>query len=352
MIREAITAEGREENIEALQQAMASSNDLLSVLNTILEISNIESDELVLSNSLFKMEDVADDVNNLISSLCRVKGVAWEPHTATINNLSVEGDRIRLMQALIILLRNAVKFANEEDGKVSFTINLIEETDNTAVIGFEVSDNGIGMTAKKLGELSQIFALDNKQINYSSSEIMLSACNSIVKAMGAQIMVESKPGMGTRFSFVLNLTKAVLSAQPEEIDIDNLDFTGKRVLVVDDVLINRVILKNILTQIGIESIEAKDGKEAFDLFLAEPESIHLILMDIMMPVMDGYEATQKIRASGVPNARTIPIIAVTALSYKEDVDVAINVGMDFHLGKPVEPNALLFNVARFLKRNL
>ena len=191
---------------------------------------------------------------------------------------------------------------------------------------------------------------------------MLSACSRIVKAMGAQIIVESETNTGTGgearpdwasatgscLSFSLNFPKASMPDQPEEIDFTDVDFTGKRVLIADDVSVNREILKFILDETGIDTIEAKDGKEAVDIFLANPESIDLILMDIMMPNMDGYEATHEIRASGLPNSQTVPIIAVTALSYKEDVDAAMNAGMNSHIEKPVEPKTLLITLKRFL----
>ena len=351
MIKEAIIANDDITKSKALQQAFASSNDLLSVLNTILEISNIESGSLILSNSPFLMGMVVLEINNLISLLCKAKGVLWEPRINVPGTLSLEGDKIRLMQVLAILLRNAVKYANEEQGRVLFIIDLESETKETVCIRFEVYDNGIGMTEKKLGELTQMFALNSDDIHYSSSEIMLSACSRIVKAMGSQIMVESKTDnykSTSCFSFTLNLPKATMPAQPEEMDISKIDFSKKRVLIADDVRVNRTVLINMLSQTGMEIIEATDGKEAIDIFLVESENIDLILMDIMMPNMDGYEATQQIRASGLPKALTVPIIAVTTRSYKEDVDMAINSGMNYHLEKPVEPKTLLSVIRRFL----
>jgi len=129
-----------------------------------------------------------------------------------------------------------------------------------------------------------------------------------------------------------------------------LDFSGKRILVVDDIPINRTVLKNILLPMGADIIEVKDGRQAVDVFYAESDSIDIILMDIMMPNLDGYKATEEIRTSGLPNARTVPIIAVTTLAFQEDIDAAINAGMDFHLEKPFEPQKLLFTLMRFLSQ--
>ena len=335
MIREAISTAENKKTIEALHHALSSSNDLLSVLTTILEISNIESGELVLSNTPFAINGVADDIDKFLSTLCRAKGIVWEQNVDIPENLLVNGDRLRLMQALTILLRNAVDYAGEKNGRVGFTIKLLAVTEDTASVLFQVCGNDTGRNAGK-------------------SEIMLSACNIIVKAMGSQISVKSRPGTGSCFSFTLDFARAAMDVQQEKVNLDRLDFTGKQILVVDDIEVNRAILKNILSIKGAEIVEASDGKEAVEIFLTEPENIDLILMDIMMPDMNGYEAARAIRfleakwKTEKNPLRRIPIIAVTALTYREDRDAVVESGMDFHLKKPVEPEALLSCLARFL----
>ncbi|MCL2093610.1 MAG: response regulator [Treponema sp.] len=350
MIREAMMADDQKQGIHALQQAVVSSNDLLSVLNTILEISNIDSGKLVLEKKPFRIREVASEISILLSSLCRARIITWEPRILT-EDLLVEGDRIRLMQALTIMLRNAVKFSAEEGGRVSFSIEQLNLNEEQVSLRFGVVDNGIGMTERKLEELYHIFNNDPEYVEYSSSEIMLSACNSIVNAMGSRINVESRSGSGSVFSFTLELPLAAAQVQNEEPDLNVENLAGKRILVVDDIRVNRTVLRNILSQRGLEIIEAQDGQEALELFKNQAQEIDLILMDIMMPVMDGYEAARAIRASALPRGRSIPIIAVTSLSYKEDVDEALNAGMNFHLEKPVDPQVLIVTLARFLLRN-
>ena len=129
-----------------------------------------------------------------------------------------------------------------------------------------------------------------------------------------------------------------------------MDFTGKRILLVDDIPANRIVLKDILIPTGAEIIEAKDGRQAVDIFIEEAENIDLILMDIMMPKINGYEAAEEIRTSGLPNARVVPIIAVTTLAFQEDIDAATKSGMDFHLEKPFETQKLLFTIMSFLSQ--
>ena len=360
MIRDAMTAKDQSVRAGALHQAYASSYDLLSVVNTILEISNIENGNLIISHSPFFIGKVAVEINSIMSILCKDKGIIWEPQINISGQLSLDGDRIKLLQVLVILLKNAVLYANEVNGKVSFAIDLLEETEKTAKIRFEVSDNGIGMTENRLKVLSQIFSLENNNIHYDSGEIMLSACGSIIKAMGSQIIVANKNGTaynsrinkstGSCFSFSLSFPKAEMPPVPEEIKIDKINFTEKRVLIVDDIKVNRNVLKNSLLSTGISTIEAASGKEAVDIFQAESEDIDLILMDVMMPKMNGYEAARAIRASGLPKAQSVPIIAVTALSYNDDINASINAGMNAHIAKPVEPDLLLLTLVKFLEK--
>ena len=358
MIKEAITAEEGNIKAQSLHRALASSNDLSLVLDTILEIPNIESGQINLSNSPFEIGKVLLDLNNLIYAQCKAKGIHWEPQFNVAGTLSLSGDRTKLTQILTIMLRNSVNQANEGKAKVSLRIDLLEETDETACLRFEVSDNSTDMTAKKLQDLTRMFEPGSDNTGLNSSEILLSVCCNIVKAMGSQVKVENKQGLNKRstdlesgdscLSFSVTFPKAVMAAPPAEIGKSKVGLPGKRILVVDDGPVNRKTLKNLLTKVGIETIEAADGKEAVKIYMEESKGIDLILMDVMMPVMNGYEATREIRDSGLPNAKSIPIIAITSMTFRENADAAIKAGMDFHIEKPVEPETLLSTLKRFI----
>jgi len=346
LIKEALSLQEPKARKAVLEQAYASSNDLLSVLNTILEISNIESGNLVLAYTPFVLNEALLEIQNVIQTLCMAKGIAWEPRFKIPKNLTVRGDKIRLMQALAILLRNAVKYASEEYGRVTFIVEPINETSDRASFRFEIRDNGIGMTAKKLGELTQIFSTEESDLRFGLTEIMLSVCSNIVKAMGGHITVESSQGEGLRpsgasLSFPIEFEKAPLPAPLSMDSFTHRDYTGRCALVVDDVGTNRTVLRHILSQKGMDIIEARDGFEALSIFKEDHQKIDIILMDIMMPNMDGHEATTEIRSSGLEKGQVVPIIAVTTRSYKEDVDASAHAGMNYHLEKPVDPDKLL-----------
>ena len=350
MINEAISADEPERRKEALNQALSSSSDLMAVINTILEISNIESGSLILSSEPFLLSKTAAEISSFISVLCRAKGLKWEQEIHISGIQSLKGDRIRLMQVLTIMLRNAVKFAREENGKVSFWMDVLEETETDVCIRFKIIDNGIGMNDGKLNELREIFSDDSNGMNYSSGEIMLSACSGIIKAMGSNIMVESRKDMGSRFMFDLRFPKLSMPYGNEEPEPASIDFSGMYVLIVDDIKVNRTVLRHIISKTGMKIIEAKNGIEAVEIFMLKAKNIDIILMDIMMPEMDGYEATMKIRNSGLEKGNTVPIIAVSTRSYREDIEAAIESGMNYHLEKPVESGLLLHCMAKFLKK--
>ena len=348
--RESMNTTDREKKIDASSQIIASSQELLSVLNIILEVSNIESGQLTLSNAPFRIHDLIHDLDELISTQCRVKNIQWAPSSTVPGGLVVEGDKTRLAQVLAILLKNAVKYTDEQ-GAVIFSAKFLDESEDTACIRFDIADTGIGMTEKECAELSNMFAADDSsKIQYSSKGVMLSVCDGIVRAMGGHINVKSEAGKGSAFSFELCLQKAVMLEEAEEIGSADVDFTGRQILVVDDVATNRFIVNCLLAPTGARIIEAGNGAEAVELFSANLEYIDLILMDITMPNMDGYEATRKIRASGLPTAHSVPIIALTAHTYQEDIEAAIESGMNAHLGKPVEPERLISVMRQYLHK--
>jgi CheY-like chemotaxis protein len=254
------------------------------------------------------------------------------------------------------ILNNAVKFT-EKGGEVRFAVELEEEAEKAVKIRFTVSDTGIGLSPEQQARLFQAFAPVNKEIyvKYGGVGAKLSICQSIVEMMGGRITVESEIGKGSNFSFTVVFDKAEIQErdtlpptavkQPEP-----AIFSGKKILVVDDVMTNRAVVKIALKGTGVDVIEAKDGLEALEKVTSLEDEISLILMDISMPNMDGYEAARAIRAMDAGWAKTIPIIALTAHTYQEDVNAALEAGMDFHLGKPVNFDILLSTVTRYLTK--
>jgi CheY-like chemotaxis protein len=262
------------------------------------------------------------------------------------------------MQALGNILNNAVKFTGE-GGEVRFAVGLKEETEKTIRIRFTVSDTGIGISPEQQERLFQAFVPVDREVSikYGGVGAKLSICQSIVGMMGGIITVESEIGKGSVFSFEIVFDKAEAQIAGEDSPEPRydaakqpaaVDFSGKKILVVDDVMTNRTVVKIALRDTGAETIEAKDGLQALEIVTNLNGAIDLILMDISMPDMDGYEATRRIRALDTPWAKTIPIIALTAHTYQEDVEAALEAGMDFHLGKPLNFDTLFFTIERFL----
>jgi signal transduction histidine kinase/ActR/RegA family two-component response regulator len=353
-------ADNTEKVIQALKQILNSSQHLLTILNDILDISNIESGKLTLSRDVFSMTDVCRSLNDLVRLQCRAKGLSFFPDTYKVTDVIVWGDRVRLMQAVGSILNNAVKFT-EKGGEVRFAAELEEEAEKTAKIRFTVSDTGIGLSPEQRQRLFQAFAPVDKEtyVKYGGVGAKLSICQSIVEMMGGSITVDSEVGKGSIFSFAINFDKAEPEGQeklrePSSPVVEKqpvlANFSGKKILVVDDVMTNRAVVKIALKDTGADVVEAKDGLEALEKVNSMADEINLILMDVSMPNMDGYEATRAIRAMDVGWAKTIPIIALTAHTYQEDVNAALEAGMDFHLGKPVNFDILLSTVTRYLSK--
>jgi signal transduction histidine kinase/ActR/RegA family two-component response regulator len=353
-------ADDQEKVVLALRQILASSQRLLTILNDILDISNIESGKLTLSRDAFSLADVCRSLNDLTRLQCRAKDIVFFPDTYQASNLIVWGDRLRLIQAAGNILNNAVKFT-EKGGEVRFTATVITQTEKTAKLRFTISDTGIGISPEQQKILFEAFSppVKDASVKYSSMGVNLSICQSIVEMMGGTITIESETGKGSVFSFEIIFDIAGENDQTLPGDdngsppipgkhLSGRDFSGKKILVVDDVKANRAVVKIALRGTGAEVIEAGDGREAIEIVTGMAEEIDLILMDVSMPIMNGYEAARAIRAMNTGWARTIPIIALTAYAYLEDVDEALDAGMDFHLGKPLSFDTLLSTIGRYL----
>jgi CheY-like chemotaxis protein len=358
------TAGDEEKVVQALREILSSSQHLLTILNDILDISNIESGKLTLMRDVFSMADVCRGLNDLTRLQCAAKNITFFPENYQVANTVVWGDRVRLMQAAGNILNNAVKFTNS-GGEIHFAAELKEQTDTAVRIRFVISDTGIGISPERQKNLFQAFISVDRDvsINYGGIGAKLSICERIIEMMGGHITVESELGKGSVFSFEISFDKAEsedLNASLDEfqnsppaqgappVQPTGIDFSGKKILVVDDVAANRAIVRLALKNTGADIIESKDGQQALEIVKKLAESIDLILMDISMPNMNGYDATRAIRALNDDWAKTIPIIALTAHTYQEDVEAALEAGMDFHLGKPVNFNILLSTMERYL----
>ena len=332
-----------------VNQIEMSSKHLLSLLNDILDISKIEAGKIELDMERFSLPKLVDTIESIIRSRCQEKNLTFSVSMESLSCQNFIGDPLRLRQVLINLLGNAVKFT-PECGTVDFHLRQVERKDNRALIEFTVSDTGIGIDLKQFATLFKPFEQAGSQITrqYGGTGLGLSISRSIVRLFGGDITVSSEPEQGSQFRFALWMEEAEDETEHDTDAIDVSGLAGKRILLVDDVVINRIIVMELLDAFELSIDEAGDGTEAVEKFIASPEGYYdLILMDVLMPHMNGYNAARAIRELDREDAGTVPIVAMTANAFKEDVDRAIASGMNEHMAKPLEYDKLLEIVARF-----
>ncbi len=344
-------ADNKEKVIWSLEQILSSSDHLLAIINDVLDMSKIESGKLEINDAPFKLLDAFSEVYSIIRTRCDEKDIRFEKDTSKLPDITVIGDKLRVKQVLINLLGNAVKFTNK-GGWVILSADVLSDTDKNIVVSFSVADNGIGMTNDQVDNLFIPFEQADSTIaaRYGGTGLGLSISKNLVCAMNGEITVESEFAVGSTFSFHVSFEKTDIKLNAEETKQDAIDIAGSRVLIVEDVEINKIILNEILSSMGVFCEEAQNGKAALDKFVnSTPGYYNLILMDILMPELNGYEATTKIRSSNHADAETIPIIAMTANAYKEDVEEAFASGMNDHLSKPIDIRILLATIAKHIK---
>ena len=344
----------------ALREIENASTHLLGLLNNVLDMSKIESGKFELLNEVFELKGSVDEVADLIKPRCEEKKIRLDANFENIKNYRVMGDKLRLNQILINLLGNAVKFT-QKNGTVVFFISIEEETEDAVKVHFNISDNGIGMTEDQISKLFKTFSQADSNIvkRFGGTGLGLSISQNLAAMMGGKIIVKSRPEEGSSFMFTLifNKAKDVMAEKTGDV---TPDFSGKRILVVEDIEINRIILQELLGDTNVLIEEAQDGKAAVTAFSSQPQGyFDLIFMDVQMPVMDGYEATRMIReieaerrnedsALSSEFQKAIPIIAMTANAYREDIEKALASGMDGHLSKPIDLKAVMLTLSEKL----
>ena len=342
------TQDKAQKSVEEISKASA---HLLGIINDILDMSKIESGKFEIVREPFSLKESMSEVSSIILQRCKEKFITFDSNTAALPDIYLIGDKVRIKQVLINLLGNAVKFT-QTDGAIRFLINIEEQENKQVQIGFTIEDSGIGMTEEQMKKLFVAFEQADPTIalRFGGTGLGLAISQNLVRLMGGEITVQSDMGKGSEFHFVLELPiSKQVERKTEEVDFGAFDLTGKRVLLVEDIEINRIIIKELLGKSNVQIEEATDGQNALALFEASPIGYYsLVLMDIQMPIMDGYEATREMRKILRSDAKTIPILAMTANAYQEDIDKALAVGMNGHLSKPIDLAVLLRTLRRVL----
>ncbi|MBQ9210561.1 MAG: response regulator [Clostridia bacterium] len=339
-----------------LEKIGASARHLLGLINDILDMSRIESGRMALKNEEFRFADMLAEINTMMGSQCREKGLIYEHEALGAIDDYYIGDVMKIKQVLINILGNAVKFT-PVGGKVTFRAEKTGAQRGQADFRFTVQDTGIGMEAEYLPRIFDPFSQERESMGnrYGSTGLGLAITKSIVEIMNGTIQVQSRKGEGSQFTVTIALTESdrPKEAPPEEATAETpeADLSGRRILLAEDIFINAEIMKQLLSMREAQVDHAENGKIALEMFENSPEGTYdAVLMDIRMPEMDGIEATRAIRALPRGDAREIPIIALTANAFDEDVQQTLRAGMDAHLSKPVEPDQVYDTLSRLIRQ--
>ncbi len=338
-----------DELLSHVQQIETSSTHLLGLLNDILDISKIEAGKIELSETSFDMSKMVNDVAEIIRPRCESKNITFDVLMEGFEQQHFISDELRLRQVLINLLGNAVKFTPEL-GSITFLVRQLANENGKSHVYFAVRDSGIGISDEVLEHLFTPFEQGSGYITrtYGGTGLGLSISRSIAMLLGSDIEVSTEVNKGSEFSFKLWILedKDMISSATSD---DVLILPGKRILLVDDVDINRMIASELLSPFELEIDEADDGTTALETFSNSPEGYYdLIFMDLQMPKMNGYAAAEAIRSLPRADALTVPIVAMTANAFQEDIDMTIAHGMNAHVAKPIDMEKLTHTLKVFL----
>lgn len=330
---------------ECISKIDSSSRYLLSLINDILDMSRIESGRMLMKTEEIRMEQFIDAINSICYAQAQPKGVDYECIVGPNLCSSYLGDSTRLQQVLVNMLSNAIKFT-DKGGRVTFSVTQRDLNGSSAALRFVISDTGVGMSEDFMPHIFEPFSQEHtgSANSYGGTGLGLSISKSMIDLMGGKISVRSIQGVGTEFTVDVTLGLAEQDRQQYEEreetsrEANDYDFTGKRILLAEDNALNTEVAVLLLESRGAKVDTVDDGIHAIERFAKSKEGYYdAILMDIWMPYMDGLTAAQNIRKLRNRDAKTIPIIAMTANAFEEDIEKSKKAGMNAHLTKPIEP---------------
>ena len=335
-----------------IQKILTSSDYLQALMDNVLRMSKLESGEILFEDKPFDLVAVIQDTADFIAVQAENQGVRFTMDCSAITHPHVIGSQMHLRQVMQNILSNAVKF-NRNHGTVTATCREVSCQDNVMAFEFVCADTGIGMSKEFQSHLFEPFTQEGESARsrYNGAGLGLSIVKEILDKRGGTISVVSTQGHGSTFTVTLPLKVDPSFTVPEQEVTGSI--AGTKVLLVEDNEINMEIAHYLLEDKGAIITEAHNGREALDAFAnAEPGTFDVILMDIMMPEMDGLEATKRIRALHRQDAATIPIFAMTANSFLDDIHHYRLAGMNEHLPKPLNPEQLIATIYRYCKKAL
>lgn len=354
-----------------LEKAEIAAKQLLTLINDVLDLSSIESGKIHLIAKPFNLKEFIKTLSNLFYHQAKTAGISFQVNTKTIKNEIIIGDQLRLTQILNNILSNAIKFT-PAGGAIHFTITEEKNNDTQILFTFKIKDTGIGIDPQCIETIFNPYEQleNNSKPELKGSGLGLSIAKNLVSLLNGAITVESEINKGSTFTITLpfgikdvkiepheehfnksNINELFEAKKLSQVQQENatIQYEGKKILLVEDNDMNLEIATELLKNYNIKVVSAKNGQEAYDLFTETKDSqFDLILMDIQMPIMDGYEATKKIRESRSSYAKDIPIVAMTANAFAEDISLSLASGMNDHLSKPIDVTELLQVLTKYL----
>ena len=324
---------------------------LLELVNEVLDMGKLESGEVVLENVSFDLPELMHEITDVLEKQAAERGIVLHREYGKLPHPRLVGSPLHVKRLLMNVLSNAIKY-NRDKGRVMLDCFELSCTGDKAQICFVCADTGIGMSEEFQKRMFEPFAQENAGARsvYGGTGLGMSITKSLVDKMGGTIGVESQQGVGTTYTITLPFAIDNTAAEePEQQQTDLTVLQGRRLLLAEDNALNMEIVEFLLNEVGVKVTRAADGQQAVEAFAASPVGgFDAILMDVMMPVRDGHEATRAIRAMDRPDAKTIPIFAMTANAFTEDRLKALQAGMNEHLPKPIDPDTLYRLLVKYL----
>ncbi len=339
-----------------LEKIRISSDHLLTLINDILELSRIESGKVTLTRELIDLRSLSRTCISVIDSNTVGRNLEIEQYYQPMESPFVYSDALRMRQVVLNIISNAVKYT-PDGGSISIRFeNEISADGKYMDAKMTVADTGIGMSKEFLKHIYEPFAQEDEhsaRTQFVGTGLGMAISKEIIDLMGGNIQIESEKGKGTTVTVIFPVEVAghleVPEVREEAFSVEEVSLQGVSCLIVEDNELNREVASELLSERGLEVTMAVDGRDAVEKFKAsQPGEFDFILMDIMMPVMNGIEATKAIRALERPDAGIVPIIAMTANAFAEDVAKSIEAGMNAHLSKPIDINKVMVTIRKYL----
>lgn len=347
-------ADNRQLVDENRKKAFVAANHLLSLISDVLELSRIEDGDIILSEEPFNIIELVRDVITISELRASEAGITLDHSFCDDiqDHPYVFGSPLHLRQILINIIGNSIKY-NKPNGSISFRADMVSISEDIVIYSVTISDTGIGMSPEFLKHLYEPFSQEHSDARstYQGTGLGMSIVKGLLDKMHGSIDVTSEVGVGSTFIITIPFKIASADDLPDNTASERADINGINILIAEDNDLNMEIARELLTDAGAIVTEARNGKEAVELFTTNPAgSFDVIIMDLMMPVMNGFAATAAIRSSDRPDSESIPIIAMTANAFAEDAQKCYSAGMNGHMAKPFKIEELTEIISSLISR--